>query len=607
MESAPCLCWALLPCDAVKHVAQVVGPATAAQARLVCKGWRLSLPLAHCRIWVWEDGMQGSLAPHVLSLEVLAPLPHLDASPLLALPACARLHSLTLHHVRAAALPALAGLTRLQRLDATVFFPDAAPGWLDWASGLRCLQELRLAAAMTHLQPEESLAALLPLRRCLTDLRLDGCLLLTDAGAQLLAQLSLLESLEVTACQVSQAGLDGLAAALPRLARAELRLHDSIAGDRLVAATRVAAGGSLAVHVSGAKANALVAAAGQQMPGLGRLAVTHVGCSFLLTAPPTFHRLTALTSLSLPRIQLPPDAVHQLAACTALQRLDVEFSFRVRDDALAGWRALRGMQRLRLAGNFYLSEGAVAGELRLEQLHGSGGMLAPMAAMPRLRSLSLASCHLNDADALARALCSASGLTGLSVQDCGIQSEVCEAVAAALRCLRGLRDLELGLRRALAPSAGDAIALACAGSTHLTALQVSFPSYNYVAPAVPAWHALSALTALRRLHVGTGVGWDGAALAAVAGAATALRELTITDNADLVDERWVAALPALRQLSRLELNSCRQLGAGAAPLLAQLTALTRLACFRCNGMGAPEVQHQLRAALPCLARLDVHE
>ena len=63
--------------------------------------------------------MQGSLAPHVLSLEVLAPLPHLDASPLLALPACARLHSLTLHHVRAAALPALAGLTRLQRLDAT--------------------------------------------------------------------------------------------------------------------------------------------------------------------------------------------------------------------------------------------------------------------------------------------------------------------------------------------------------------------------------------------------------------------------------------------------------------------------------------------------------
>ena len=70
-----------------------------------------------------------------------------------------------------------------------------------------------------------------------------------------------------------------------------------LAGDRLVAATRVAAGGSLAVHVSGAKANALVAAAGQQMPGLGRLAVTHVGCSFLLTAPPTFHRLTALTSL----------------------------------------------------------------------------------------------------------------------------------------------------------------------------------------------------------------------------------------------------------------------------------------------------------------------
>lgn len=73
-----------------------------------------------------------------------------------------------------------------------VLFTSAAadaPGWLDWASGLHQLHRLRLTAAVTWLQPEEGLAALLPLRRRLSTLRLDGCVLLTDVGAPMLAQL----------------------------------------------------------------------------------------------------------------------------------------------------------------------------------------------------------------------------------------------------------------------------------------------------------------------------------------------------------------------------------------------------------------------------------
>ena len=70
-----------------------------------------------------------------------------------------------------------------------VLYPAADPCWLDFAVGLSCLRDLRLTAAQLRLQPEEGLACLLPLRGSLAALRLDGCLLLTDAGASLLAQL----------------------------------------------------------------------------------------------------------------------------------------------------------------------------------------------------------------------------------------------------------------------------------------------------------------------------------------------------------------------------------------------------------------------------------
>lgn len=66
---------------------------------------------------------------------------------------------------------------------------------------------------------------------------------------------------------------------------------------------------------------------------------------------------------SLPQIQLPTDAVCQLAACTALRRLDVELHFSVRDAALAGWTALSSLRHLRLCGSFYLSDGALAAAL----------------------------------------------------------------------------------------------------------------------------------------------------------------------------------------------------------------------------------------------------
>ena len=97
---------------------------------------------------------------------------------------------------------------------------------------------------------------------------------------------------------------------------------------------------------------------------------------------------------------------------------------------------------------------------------------------------------------------------------------------------------------------------------------------------MPAWGQLAALTGLRRLHASTGMGWEGAGFAAVVGAATALRALTITDSADAVGQAWAAALTRLGQLSVLQLNSCRRLGPGAAGPLCQLSALTSLQAYR---------------------------
>lgn len=156
--------------------------------------------------------------------------------------------------------------------------------------------------------------------------------------------------------------------------------------------------------------------------------------------------------------------MRQLAACTHLRELEAELSCTVRDDALLRWRALGAMRTLRLAANFYISEAACAAvlaampglrvsrnrgeamqgsamlqasrtcgagsltavplvphtppaqELRLELVQGSGSMLAPLAGMPLLRCLELASCHLNDAHALGAALRSATGLACLRIQ-----------------------------------------------------------------------------------------------------------------------------------------------------------------------------------------------
>jgi hypothetical protein len=111
-----------------------------------------------------------------------------------------------------------------------VFWPDPDPDWLAWAPALPRLRSLRLTAARMHLQPEEGLAALLPLRRTLAELRLDGCVLLTPEGAPLLAQLPGLTRLEVTCCQLGQEGVDALAA-LTQLGQLELRFDDGVAGE----------------------------------------------------------------------------------------------------------------------------------------------------------------------------------------------------------------------------------------------------------------------------------------------------------------------------------------------------------------------------------------
>jgi hypothetical protein len=234
------------------------------------------------------------------------------------------------------------------------------------------------------------------------------------------------------------------------------------------------------------------------------------------------------------------------------------------------------------------------------------------------------------------------------VQDCGIQSEVCGAVVAALRRLPALRDLQMGLRRAPPRADSEALALACAGLTRLTALDVYFAPYAPANPPVPAWRQLSALGGLRRLHACAGLGWEVEALAAVAGAATALRRLTLTDNSSAsVCCAWLAALSGLGQLSRLELNSCGALEPAAVAHLHALTALTALEAFRrgapatrcwacrqttcwvgpprlpaspatprqpaprrrrrCPALAAGDSLERLRGALPCLASLSVHE
>ncbi len=72
-----------------------------------------------------------------------------------------------------------------------------------------------------------------------------------------------------------------------------------------------------------------------------------------------------------------------------------------------------------------------------------------------------------------------------------------------------------------------------------------------------------------------------------------------------VDARWASTLCTASQLSCLQLNSCRQLGADAVPLLCRLSSLTRLSCFRCGGLESEEVIRSLRASLPCLATLNM--
>ncbi len=80
----------------------------------------------------------------------------------------------------------------------------------------------------------------------------------------------------------------------------------------------------------------------------------------------------------------------------------------------------------------------------------------------------------------------------------------------------------------------------------LTALDVHYPALSDVQAPVPAWAALSSLTALRSLHTSSGLGWTAGALAGVAAAAPCLRQVALTDNHGAVTDEWVQVGTALR-------------------------------------------------------------
>ena len=81
-------------------------------------------------------------------------------------------------------------------------------------------------------------------------------------------------------------------------------------------------------------------------------------------------------------------------------------------------------------------------ELRLEQMQGNGAMLGPLGELPALRTLELASCHLNDAQALHAALRGATGLAALRVQvRCGMQWAWAFQGAMQMQMWRGLSQM----------------------------------------------------------------------------------------------------------------------------------------------------------------------
>ena len=79
----------------------------------------------------------------------------------------------------------------------------------------------------------------------------------------------------------------------------------------------------------------------------------------------------------------------------------------------------------------------------------------------------------------------------------------------------------------------------------LTALDVHYPDLSDVQGPVPAWAALSSLTALRSLHTSSGLGWTAGALAGLAAAAPCLRQVALTDNHRAVTDQWVQVRAAL--------------------------------------------------------------
>ena len=234
---APQAAWHHLPGALVGELARMVGGGSdaavadaVATLRLCCSAWRAALPpgvVVSAKVGVWCEGstsMASALAPSCCSVEVglgggyrrvrasvalsnlrrgvtaprsaplwqqvLCPLRLPTTSPLPQLASsCHRLTSLRLEHVHADALAQVGRMPRLRCCTlVAVHYPRACSAWLAFAAGLVRLERLSIGAAVLRLQPEEGLGELATLRH-LTHLRLDGVVLLTEAGVPALAAL----------------------------------------------------------------------------------------------------------------------------------------------------------------------------------------------------------------------------------------------------------------------------------------------------------------------------------------------------------------------------------------------------------------------------------
>jgi hypothetical protein len=304
----------------------------------------------------------------------------------------------------------------------------------------------------------------------------------------------------------------------------------------------------------------------------------------------------------------------------------------VRDEDIRGWSALCQLRVLRLAGNWYLSEGAISKmlermegmrELKLDHFQGGSAalLLGPLQRMTGLQALSLVECRLEGVGAvpgLREVLEGAPrGLRRLALRRCGAAPMICQAASAVLpRFSSNLERFELTVDSRVSDPAMAALAAALSSCCQLQKLRVDVASSTINYFGVPGtdgdvfqWEELSSLARLRTLSIAASLGWTQGAMAAVASAATGLRRLSVQDGIGAVEDGWLTALaPHLRRLQKLELSSCRRITreGGVAALLA-LPSLVEVRALRCPGLSEEGAVAALRAGLPALRTVNAYD